>query len=58
VALRILWHPQDAEDASQEILVRVVTRLAQFDFESRLKTWVYRVATEVDPISRTKSEES
>lgn len=45
LALRMLWHPQDAEDATQEILVRVVTRLAQFDFESRLKTWVYRVAT-------------
>lgn len=44
LSLRILWHPQDAEDASQEILVRVVTRLAQFDFESQLKTWVYRVA--------------
>lgn len=45
LALRMLWHPQDAEDATQEILVRVVTRLAQFDFKSRLKTWVYRVAT-------------
>jgi len=30
--------------ATQEILVRVVTRLSQFDFHSRLKTWVYRVA--------------
>jgi RNA polymerase sigma factor (sigma-70 family) len=45
LALRMLWHPQDAEDATQEILVRVVTRLAQFDFASRLRTWVYRVAT-------------
>jgi len=45
LALRILWQPQDAEDATQEILVRVVTRLGQFDFESRLKTWVFRVAT-------------
>jgi len=45
LALRMLWHPQDAEDATQEILVRVVTRLAQFDFKSRLKTWAYRVAT-------------
>ncbi|HKO90939.1 MAG TPA: sigma-70 family RNA polymerase sigma factor [Polyangiaceae bacterium] len=45
LALRMLWHPQDAEDATQEILVRVVTRLAQFDFQSRLKTWAYRVAT-------------
>jgi RNA polymerase sigma factor (sigma-70 family) len=45
LALRMLWHPQDAEDATQEILVRVVTRLAQFDFKSRLRTWAYRVAT-------------
>jgi RNA polymerase sigma factor (sigma-70 family) len=41
----MLWHPQDAEDATQEILIRVVTRLAQFDFKSRLRTWAYRVAT-------------
>lgn len=45
LALRMLWHPQDAEDATQEILVRVVTRLSQFDFKSRLRTWAYRVAT-------------
>jgi RNA polymerase sigma factor (sigma-70 family) len=45
LALRMLWNREDAEDATQEILVRVVTRLAQFDFRSRLKTWVYRVAT-------------
>jgi DNA-directed RNA polymerase specialized sigma24 family protein len=35
---------EDAEDATQEILVRVVTRLVQFDFRSRLKTWAYRIA--------------
>lgn len=45
LALRMLWHPQDAEDATQEILVRVITRLEQFDFKSRLRTWAYRVAT-------------
>ena len=45
LALRMLWHREDAEDATQEILFRVVTRLAQFDFRSRLRTWVYRVAT-------------
>jgi len=45
LALRMLWNREDAEDATQEILVRAVTRLAQFDFRSRLKTWVYRIAT-------------
>jgi RNA polymerase sigma factor (sigma-70 family) len=44
LALRMLWNREDAEDAAQEILIRVVTRLSQFDFRSRLKTWVYRVA--------------
>src|SRR5688572_10164749 len=44
LALRMLWNREDAEDATQEILVRTVTRLAQFDHRSRLKTWVYRVA--------------
>jgi RNA polymerase sigma factor (sigma-70 family) len=44
LALRMLWNREDAEDATQEILVRAVTRLSQFDFRSRLKTWVYRIA--------------
>lgn len=45
LALRFLWHPQDAEDATQEILVRVVTGLSDFRGESRFRTWVYRVAS-------------
>ena len=44
IALRMLWNKEDAEDATQEILVRVVTRLSQFDFRSRLRTWAFRVA--------------
>jgi RNA polymerase sigma factor (sigma-70 family) len=43
LALRMLWNREDAEDATQEILVRIVTRLSQFDFRSRLRTWAYRV---------------
>jgi RNA polymerase sigma factor (sigma-70 family) len=44
LALRMLWNREDAEDATQEILVRIVTRLAQFNFRSRFRTWAYRVA--------------
>jgi RNA polymerase sigma factor (sigma-70 family) len=44
LAVRMLWNREDAEDATQEILVRTVRRLAQFDFRSALKTWVYRIA--------------
>jgi RNA polymerase sigma factor (sigma-70 family) len=44
LTLRMLWNREDAEDATQEILVRTITRLSGFDFRSHLKTWVYRVA--------------
>jgi RNA polymerase sigma factor (sigma-70 family) len=44
LAIRMLWNREDAEDATQEILIRIVTRLSQFDFRSRLTTWAYRVA--------------
>lgn len=44
VSLRMLCNREDAEDATQEILVRIVTRLSQFDQRSKLKTWAYRVA--------------
>jgi RNA polymerase sigma factor (sigma-70 family) len=44
LALRFLWHPQDAEDAAQEILIRVVTHLGSFRGESAFRTWVWRIA--------------
>jgi len=44
VALRFLWHPQDAEDATQEILIRVITGLGGFRGDSGFRTWVYRIA--------------
>jgi RNA polymerase sigma factor (sigma-70 family) len=44
LALRMLWNREDAEDATQEILVRIVTRLSQFGFRSQLKTWAYRLS--------------
>src|SRR5438132_11610533 len=45
LALRMLWHPADAQDAVQEILLRVVTRLSSFRGDSLFFTWVYRIAT-------------
>src|SRR5439155_22091483 len=43
LALRMLWHPEDAKDATQEILLRIVTHLATFRGKSRFLTWAYRV---------------
>jgi RNA polymerase sigma factor (sigma-70 family) len=44
LAIRVLRDPHDAEDATQEILVRVMTRLSTFRGEAAFSTWVYRVA--------------
>jgi RNA polymerase sigma factor (sigma-70 family) len=44
LALRMLWHPADAEDATQEILIKLVTRLGSFRGESSIRTWAFRVA--------------
>ena len=43
IAIRMLYHPQDAEDATQEILVKVLTRLSSFEGRSSFRTWLYRV---------------
>lgn len=39
IALRMLSHPHDAEDATQEILLEALTRLASFEERSSFRTW-------------------
>lgn len=45
LAIRMLFIPADAEDATQEILVKVITHLGTFKGESRFETWVYSIAS-------------
>ena len=44
IALRMVYYPQDAEDATQEILIKVLTKLSTFRGESQFRTWLYRLA--------------
>ena len=44
LAVRMLYHPQDAEDATQEILIKAVTGLSSFEERSSFRTWLYRIA--------------
>lgn len=44
LAMRFLVNPEDALEATQEILVLVVTKLSTFRGESAFRTWVYRIA--------------
>lgn len=45
LSLRMLGTIPDAEDASQEILIKVMTNLSSFRQESKFSTWVFRIAT-------------
>lgn len=45
LALRFFGCPAHAADATQEVLVQLVTKLDRFSGESAFTTWVYRVAT-------------
>lgn len=39
-----LHNPQDAEDLTQEVFLKVYRSLARFEGRSSFKTWIYRIA--------------
>lgn len=45
LSLRMLGSPHDAEDAVQEIMIKIMTKLSEFRKESAFSTWVYRIST-------------
>src|SRR5947207_331147 len=44
IAVRMVFQPHDAEEVTQEVLVKVITRLGTFKGESSFRTWLYRIA--------------
>ncbi len=45
LSLRMLGTFHDAEDATQDIILKVITHLSSFRQESSFSTWVFRIAT-------------
>lgn len=45
LSLRMLGTFPDAEDAAQDILLKIITHLSSFSGESAFSTWVFRIAT-------------
>jgi RNA polymerase sigma factor (sigma-70 family) len=58
IVQRMVYLPQDAEDITQEILIRVITKLSTFEFRSSFRTWLYRiVVNHVLNMKRARLEE-
>ena len=47
LALRHLGNPQDAQDAAQEVFLRVYRGIGRFRADAKLSTWVYQIAMNV-----------
>src|SRR5258708_9492867 len=44
IAIRMVFQPQDAEEFTQDVLVKVITKLSTFKGKSKFRTWLYRIA--------------
>lgn len=44
IAVRMVWSPDDAQDLTQDILIKMLAGLPGYRGESRFRTWLYRVA--------------
>ncbi|MFH1772044.1 MAG: sigma-70 family RNA polymerase sigma factor [Candidatus Omnitrophota bacterium] len=44
VSRRILRNNADAEDATQDVFIKIYRNMKRFQFKSSFKTWVYRIA--------------
>ena len=57
IAVRMVFHTQDAEEITQEVLVKAITRLSTFKGESQFRTWLYRItANHVLNMKRRRGE--
>ena len=45
IAMKMFGHRENAEDLTQEVMIKVITSLRAFRGESEFRTWLYRIAT-------------
>lgn len=43
IALRMVFYPEEAKDVTQEVLIKIMTKLASFEGRSSFRTWAYRI---------------
>lgn len=58
LAYRMLGDPDEAEDAAQEIFVRLYRQLARYDAERKFSTWTLAIATNycIDQLRRRRMQ--
>ncbi|MBK9331220.1 MAG: RNA polymerase sigma factor [Ignavibacteria bacterium] len=57
ISLKMVWDPADAEDVTQEVLIKIITKLSTFRSESAFRTWAYRItANHVINMRKRKKE--
>ncbi|RIK39585.1 MAG: RNA polymerase subunit sigma-70 [Chloroflexi bacterium] len=58
VTLKMTMSPQEAEDVTQEVLLKAITNLSQFQGRSAFRTWLYRIVFNhiLNMRKRTKEE--
>lgn len=44
IVFKMVLSPYDAEDVTQEIIIKIITKLNQFKGNSSFRTWLYRIA--------------
>ena len=44
ISLRMLWEASKAEDATQDILIKMLQSVERFEGRSKFRTWLYRIA--------------
>jgi RNA polymerase sigma-70 factor (ECF subfamily) len=56
VCRRIVAHPEDALDATQEAMIAIARGIVRFDGRAAFSTWCYRIATNaaIDELRRTR----
>ncbi len=43
IALRMVFNPEEAKDVTQEVLIKIITKLSTFQGRSSFRTWAYRI---------------
>jgi RNA polymerase sigma-70 factor (ECF subfamily) len=58
LAIRMLGNKEEAEEVSQDVFIKVYKSLSKFKGDSKLSTWVYRIAYNscLDRIKKIKKE--